>query len=1745
MTYKRLFVSLFLLASLSGFGANLYGFQMTDPVISLSPIPPVSANELCKGVIPAIPFTVTDVSGGKYTVTQSPEAGTLVDVGNTVVTVTVVNEFGNMATASINVSVIDDTKPVVLVKTHNLILDPVTGTGTLLASDIDNGSYDNCGIASLSVFPSTFECTHIGQQLVVLTVTDIHGNTETKPVTITVSSTVTISDIIVSTCIDGALAYPRFTVEVSGGTGPYTYSWGVIEPGMPFAELPSTFSATSYISNPLFNVTSLPIGTYTITLEVTDANGCSAYTEFILDHKGIPFDNTTILNSDACEGEIKSYSVSSHPLITSYVWSITGGNIISGQGTPDVTVEWGVGITGGVLTCDMTTSVCILSVKNIVTINPIQQAAFVSPATVVCEGSEHTYTLNVDPAYISYNWTVTGGVITLGGSPTDNFVRILWGDVSPGQIRVVVTSTSGCTSVATENITINPLPTATLTSSEPTNVFCEGTSVTFTAGGGANYIFRINGSPVQNSASATYTTSTLVNGDIVDVIVTDGSGCEAISAGITNTVNPVPTPTLTSSEPTNIFCEGISVTFTAGGGVIYTFRVNGSPVQSGPSATYTTTTLKNGDVVSVEVTNSFGCSATSTGITNTVNPLPGAAGIITGAITVCQGKMSEPYSVPLIMDATSYNWSYSGLGATITGTGDAITIDFSTTATSGILTVYGVNACGNGVSSSIAITIDPLPEAAGTITGAITVCQGQTSVSYTVPVITYATGYSWSYSGTGATITGTGNTITINFSTTATSGTLTVYGTNACGNGVSSSIAITVNPLPGAAGTITGTATVCQGQTSVSYMVPAISDATSYNWSYSGTGATITNNGNTITIDFSTTATSGNLTVSGVNDCGSGTVSADFPITVDPLPEAAGTITGTTPVCQGQTNVSYLVPDILYATSYVWSYSGTGATITGTGNTITIDFSTTATSGNLTVYGTNACGDGAVSANFPITVNPLPEAAGTITGTATVCQDKTGIIYSVPSILYATSYNWSYSGTGVTINGTGDAITIDFSVTATSGILTVSGVNDCGSGTVSADYFITVDPLPEAAGEIVGSDVVCRDQTGYSYSIPAILYATGYVWSYSGLGATISGTGDAITIDFSATATSGTLTVYGTNACGNGVSSSIEITVTFLPEAAGTIAGPSVVCQGQTEVSYTVPEILYATGYIWNYSGTGATIINNGNTITISFSTTATSGNLTVYGTNNCSDGAVSANFPITVNLLPGAAGAITGTSVLCQGLTGVSYSVPLISDATSYNWSYSGTGVTINGTGDAITIDFSITATSGILTVSGVNDCGSGIVSADFPITVDPLPEAAGAITGPAMVCLGQTGVVYTVPVISHALDYIWSLPAGATITAGAGTNSITVNFSDIAASGDITVHGENLCGTGAQSILGVTTNPVLPVSVSISENANSVCFGTSITFTATPVNGGLTPGYQWMVNDMPVSEAVSSTFTYVPLDGDKVTVVLTSSEMCTSGNPDTSNIITMTVYSLPEIVSITPVNVTCYNGSDGSISITATGGLPAYRYSIDGGITLQSTGEFTGLTPGNYSIRVFDANGCFAEDAVNITAPEALTIIADVTPAECPDSEDGSVLLEISGGSPQYKVYWSDGSELRDRRDLAPGTYSIIVTDANGCTTSITVTVGSLNTGDCIGINYIITPNGDGINDTWKIRNIDLFPDAEVFVYNRWGELVFRSRNILQDEWNGTSGGRQLPTDSYHYIIYLNDGVSKPRSGVISIIR
>jgi hypothetical protein len=190
------------------------------------------------------------------------------------------------------------------------------------------------------------------------------------------------------------------------------------------------------------------------------------------------------------------------------------------------------------------------------------------------------------------------------------------------------------------------------------------------------------------------------------------------------------------------------------------------------------------------------------------------------------------------------------------------------------------------------------------------------------------------------------------------------------------------------------------------------------------------------------------------------------------------------------------------------------------------------------------------------------------------------------------------------------------------------------------------------------------------------------------------------------------------------------------------------------------------------------------------------------------------------------------------------------------------------------------------------------------------------------------------------------------------------------------LTVTDGNGC-TGTAST-DVTVNSSHPVSVSITSSANPVCSGISVIFTATPANGGTSPSYQWNVDGSNVG-ANSPTYSYTPANNDTIICILTSNATCTSGNPATSDTITMTVHPLP----LTPV---ISQNSDTLISNYTNGNQWYYNdisstYSISG----ATNQTYIPVITGNYFVIVTDSNGCVSDtsNVINVVITGILDIL------------------------------------------------------------------------------------------------------------------------------------------------------------------
>lgn len=324
----------------------------------------------------------------------------------------------------------------------------------------------------------------------------------------------------------------------------------------------------------------------------------------------------------------------------------------------------------------------------------------------------------------------------------------------------------------------------------------------------------------------------------------------------------------------------------------------------------------------------------------------------------------------------------------------------------------------------------------------------------------------------------------------------------------------------------------------------------------------------------------------------------------------------------------------------------------------------------------------------------------------------------------------------------------------------------------------------------------------------------------------------------------------------------------------------------------------------------------------------------------------------------------------------------------------------------------------------------GASFTPRRFNGTIFYTPTAGpggGTVTGPTQVCAGAS-VQYTFTGAGWT-SYNWTVPAGTVITAGQGTQTITVTAGSTP--GNICCTPSGPCGPGAAVCLAVT---LAPAPTATQAHTNVLCNGGSTgsaTITASPA-GAYT--YVWSPN-------VGSTATVTNLAAGSYTVTATNAGGCSTTQ-------TITVTQPPALTSTSSqTNVTCANVNNGSASVTPSGGTPIYTYAWtpSGG----NSATANNLSAQNYTCTITDANGCTLQQTFTIIAPAAITLVMSSTPSTC-GSPNGSASVAASGGTGGYTYLWQpSGGTASTDPNLTGGTYTVTVTDGSGCTMQGTVAV------------------------------------------------------------------------------------------------
>jgi gliding motility-associated-like protein len=244
-------------------------------------------------------------------------------------------------------------------------------------------------------------------------------------------------------------------------------------------------------------------------------------------------------------------------------------------------------------------------------------------------------------------------------------------------------------------------------------------------------------------------------------------------------------------------------------------------------------------------------------------------------------------------------------------------------------------------------------------------------------------------------------------------------------------------------------------------------------------------------------------------------------------------------------------------------------------------------------------------------------------------------------------------------------------------------------------------------------------------------------------------------------------------------------------------------------------------------------------------------------------------------------------------------------------------------------------------------------------------------------------------------------------------------------------------------------------------------------------------------------------------------------------------------TIYEpTPITVSLISNNASCQGLCDGNATITAQGGGGNYTYYWN--TTPPSTSaSVTGLCAGTYSFVVTDANSCETTNELTITNKSSIELLITNT-AIC--AGDLSSTVVAINGDPPYSYSWSNSQNSATATNLVAGNnYTVTVTDDKGCSQSGGILMG-LPVCE-IQIPNTFSPNEDGINDTWAIKNLATYIDCEVMVYNRWGDKVFKS-NGYTNSWDGSSGSGALPSAVYYYVIKIGS-LGKSFSGSVTLLR
>jgi len=1335
-----------------------------------------------------------------------------------------------------------------------------------------------------------------------------------------------------------------------------------------------------------------------------------------------------------------------------------------------------------------------------------------------------TYTINVNPmpavipgsnspvcAGDDINLTETGGDANFWSwegpdgfsSPDQSPVISSATTDADGTYTVTITDIHGCTNTEDIAVTVYSSPVAIAGSNSPV---CEGGDINLTESGGNATSWSWSGPNgfVSSNHNPTNSAVTLSDAGTYSVTITDVSGCTN-SDDVDVIVYKQPSAVAGSNSPVCVG-EDINLTETGGDGVTWSWSGPDGFNSTAEDTTIIGATSAADGLYYVTITDSNGCSVDDDTYV-TVNPTPAVS--TSSNSPECAGEninLSETGG-----DADSWLWSGPD-GFSSTDQNPVIT--GATTAASGTYTVTITDANGCTNANNLNVTVNALPStpvvdidcSGGPGDGIITVTSptgseywynigdgfqqnpGFGSLDNGTYVVTVAN------TNTGCTI--EGNTINMDCGCAdPTSLTLSSTSGSTCGT----------NPHTVSSNTFGGSAT----EVYLSHDGNGLLDATTISASPFDF---------TYTPDASDAGTNVTITITTNNPLGSPCIVSqeDYVLTILSLPEAPTFVSSDmNDFCEDDAGTMNLSATGGSGDDLHWYTGSCGDTEIGTGNPLNIATPTSTT----TYYARweNSCGESTCESTTVTVVEPPVDPTSATSDINDFCADDSGNIELSITGGSGETVQWFSGSCGGSSVGSGSPLILPSPEATTT--YYARWENACGESNC-VSHTVNVIPLPEAPDAAqTDQNNICADDAGQIN-----LSVTGGVgdevhWFTGTCGGTEVGTGNPLTLDSPETTTE--YYARWENACGSSSCVSTTVTVLDIPEAPDFVSSDdNNFCTGE---SGTVN--LSASGGTgdtlrWFTGSCGGTEIGTGSPLNINIPATTT----TYYARweSSCGESTCESTTINVIDEPEDPVSAEADTTTLCADDAG-NITLSLIGGTGSNVHWYSGScGGTAVGTGNPISIESPSTTTTyygRYETSCGISNCASVTVN-----VIDiPVPPSDASVNINDLCSDGGNTIELSVPDGSGDELHWYTESCG-------GTEVGTGNPLEIAQPTTTTTYyarWENACG---QSICQDVTVNIIPASDATINPAGPFCeFDSPVVITAAESGG------TWDGNGI---EPSSGLFDPEEAGVGDHTITYTISGAC--GDSDQ---ISVTVYDNFDATITSDME---YCSDDDSITLEANTSGGTWQ-----GNGVSSTGVFDPgeVGTGDHQIIYSYSGPCGDADTVYFTVHQRADATIYAVDTLFVDGDPVMLTVEEPGGT------WSGTAIDEDLGKFDPGaagteTHKVYYTIEQTCgdTDSTNITVVEPPIEDLL-IPDVLTPNGDGLNDTWTIRGVEAYSNVEISIFTRWGDEVFYfsgTGDAYADpttQWDGTYNGKDLPLGSYVYVLILNNDLEF--KGTMTIIR